>query len=93
MKLAFSTKQVKTDSFLKLCNVATEYGFNGFEIASVEEIKAFSDGIFSPSETAGAKRKLVNRHLTITAINCPEEIDNATDYGAIIDQIEYASSV
>ena len=40
MKLAFSTKQVKTDSFLKLCNVATEYGFNGFEIASVEEIKA-----------------------------------------------------
>ncbi len=93
MKLAFSTKQVKTDSFLKLCNVATEYGFNGFEIADVEEIKNFSDGIFSPSETAGAKRKLVNRHLTITAINCPEEIDNATDYGVIINHIDYASSI
>ena len=32
MKLAFCSKQVKTSSFLDLCNKTAEYGFSGFEI-------------------------------------------------------------
>ena len=43
MKLSFSTKHVKADSFLELCNIAADYGFSGFEVYDVDKEKTGSD--------------------------------------------------
>ncbi len=87
MKLAFSTKHVCATSFLSLCNKVTEYGFDGFEIYDAKAEKAqHKDSIFYSSNTSGAKRKLVNRHIGISAVAFPEKInlnlnsENANDY-------------
>ena len=75
MKVSFSDKFVETSSFTELCNVVKNYGFDGVEISDVdcEKIK-HSDSIFRSSITVDAKRKLVNRHIAIPAISCPEKI-------------------
>ena len=80
MKISFSDKFVETGSFVELCNVAQNYGFSGVEISDVEKEKSnHADSIFRSSVTTDAKRKLVNRHIAIPVLNCPEKINEKTD--------------
>ena len=94
MKLAFSTKYINPDSFLELCNFTSEYGFSGFEVANaIADKKRHEDSIFHSSETAGAKRKLVNRHIEISALAFPEAINDNTDAEDLKKYVEMASNV
>ena len=93
MKLVFSTKHVCAQSFLSLCNKVKEYGFDGFEIYDAKKEKAqHKDSIFHSSNTAGAKRKLVNRHIGISAIAFPEKINENTDFENANDFIELCAT-
>ncbi len=92
MKFAFSDKFVKTASFLELCNVALDYGFDGIEISDIDKEKsAHFDSVFRSSKTTDSKRKLVNRHITIPVVCFPEQIDLDTDGDKITKTVEYAS--
>ncbi len=91
MKLSFSTKHVKADSFLELCNIAADYGFSGFEIYDVDKEKnEHIDSIFNEQFTTDSKRKLVNRKINIPVITCPEKIGENTDTKTVEAYIEYA---
>ncbi|MBE7083582.1 MAG: AMP-dependent synthetase [Clostridiales bacterium] len=92
MKISFSDKLVNTASFIDLCNTVQRYGFDGVEISDVEKEKAsHTDSIFRSSVTADAKRKLVNRHIVITALNFPESISENFDSERLVKNIEYAA--
>ena len=92
MKFSFSDKLVKTKSFIELCNTVQYYAFDGVEISDVDaEISVHTDSIFRPSVTADAKRKLVNRHISIPAIVFPEIVDKNTDSTKIVKYVEYAA--
>ena len=91
MKFSFSDKFVKSNSFIDLCNITKSYDFDGFEISNVEvEKDAHMDSIFRTSVTTDAKRKLVNRHISIPAICYPEMISEKTDSADIVKYVEYA---
>ncbi len=89
MKIAFSDKFVNTHSFIELCNVAHDYGFDGIEISNAfSQRESYSDSIFNPSITADAKRKLVNRHISICVLDFPEKITEKTDIKKLCEYIE-----
>ena len=91
MKFSFSDKFVKSNSFIDLCNAVKSYDFDGVEISDVEvEKDAHLDSIFRASVTADAKRKLVNRHISIPAICYPKQINEKTDSADIVKYVEYA---
>ena len=91
MKLAFSTDNVKTASFLELCDLTRDYGFSGFEIvAAQEEKKQHDDSIFHSAVQASAKRKLVNRHIGISVLSCSEHISTNCDGEKIKKCVEMA---
>ena len=92
MKLSFSNKHIPSGSFLELCNTAHDYGFDGFEIFDAELEKSLhNDSIFRENCTADAKRKLINRHIAIAVLGCPERISENADSDKIAKYIEYAS--
>lgn len=91
MKLAFSTKNVVTASFLELCNKTSQYGFSGFEVYDIEAASLQADSIFIPHESAAAKRKLVNRHISVSAVFFPQRVDENTDPAAIENYIGKAA--
>ena len=92
MKFSFSDKFVKTESFIELCNTAQNYGFDGIEISDAEkEFINHADSIFRPSVTADAKRKLINRGISIPVLSCPEKFSTKTDSSKIIKYVDYAS--
>ena len=75
MKLSFSTKDTKASRFAEVCNIACDYGFQGFEIYDIKSGPAVdSDGPFNSVNAAGAKRKLVNRHLSVSALVYPNAV-------------------
>lgn len=75
MKLSFSTKDTKVSRFAEVCNIACDYGFQGFEIYDIKSGPAVdSDGPFNSVNAAGAKRKLVNRHLSVSALVYPNAV-------------------
>ncbi len=91
MKFSFSDKIVNSNSFIDLCNIARSYGFEGVEISDAEiEKDLHIDSIFRSSVTADAKRKLVNRHITIPVICYPKQINENTDSCQIVKCVEYA---
>ena len=91
MKFCFSTSNVNPKSFLDLCNIASKYGFDGFEFYDAKSFDTrFDDSIFKQSNNAGAKRKLVNRHIGISAVNCPFAINPSTDADKIKQYVDYA---
>ncbi len=91
MKFSYSDKFVKSKSFIDLCNICQSYGFDGVEINNVENEKdSHIDSIFRSSVTADAKRKLVNRHISIPAICYPKQVNEKTDNGDVIKYVEYA---
>ena len=92
MKFSFPDKFVNANSFVELCNIAQDYGFDGIEIIDAKKEKeSHLDSIFHASMTVDAKRKLVNRHISIPVICYPEKINEKTDSNDIIKYIEYAS--
>ena len=94
MKICFLDKYVKSSSFIELCNIAVEYGFDGVEICDIDAEKAkHTDSIFRSSVCADAKRKLVNRHISIPVISYPGTIDEDFDCENLIKYIEQASQI
>ncbi len=93
MKLAFSTKNVQATSFVDLCNKTAEYEFSGFEIFDAESEKTLhNDSIFHSGELSGAKRKLVNRHIEISALTCPTPIKSGFDGEIIKNYVSMAAT-
>ena len=94
MKFAFSTENIESASFLELCNKTAEYGFAGFEIFDAATLKAsHEDSIFRSAMRAGAKRKLVNRHIGIATLKYPYAINAETVSDDIAAYVETAATV
>ncbi len=94
MKISFPDNFVKANSFIGLCNLVEEYGFDGVEITNVFEEKVnHVDSIFNSLNTADSKRKLVNRHIAIPVISFPEIIKEDFNKVKLIKNIEYASLI
>ena len=92
MKFSFPDSFTESKSFLELCNFVYSYGYSGVEISDVEkEISEHKDSIFRASNTADAKRKLINRHIAIPAIDYPKEITENISAESIIKYVEYAA--
>ncbi len=93
MKYSFSTKHVSSASFLELCDQAASYGYGGFEIYdAADEKKTHEDSIFRSYNTAAARRKLVNRHIQLTALTCPEAVTGRTDPAMLVKYVEWAAN-
>ncbi len=91
MKFSFSTKNVCRSTFIELCKTAKEYGFSAFEIFDAFNEKAtHADSIFSSAVKADSKRKLINRHISVSALTFPTPIDAKTDTSAIEKYVDYA---
>ena len=92
MKFSFSDNMVKSASFIDLCNIAQNYGFDGIEICDVEnEISQHSDSIFRSSATADAKRKLINRHISIPVLSFNQKV-NEQNVDQLIKYVEHAGN-
>ncbi len=91
MKFSFSDKYFNTTtSFVDLCNIAQNYGFDGIEISdATKEKENHADSIFRSAITADAKRKLVNRHISIPVVCCPEKITDKSISQTLIDCIDH----
>ena len=90
MRFAFPDKYFNTTSFVDLCNITQNYGFDGIEITDTnKEKESHADSIFRSSVTADAKRKLVNRHISIPVICCTEKITDKADNKTLLDCIDY----
>ncbi|MBE6594022.1 MAG: hypothetical protein E7642_08575 [Ruminococcaceae bacterium] len=77
MKIVFSTKNVVRASFLDVCRYAYDYGFEGFEIYdALSERSTHYDSILRHDRIADAKRKLVNRGLSVSALRMPAPIES-----------------
>ena len=89
MKFAFQDKYANCDSFIKLCNFASNYRFSGIEITDAYASKnAHDDSIFKSSKSKDAKRKLINRHIGISALNCPVVVDTGVDNSVYSSYVE-----
>ena len=87
MKIVFSTKNVSRTSFLDMCRYAYAYGFNGFEIYdAVKERSVHHDSVLRRERIADAKRKLVNRNLSVSALRMPATIDSEETTAKIIEE-------
>ena len=94
MKIVFSTKNVSRASFLDTCRFAYDYGFEGFEIYdAVNERLAHYDSILRHDRVADAKRKLVNRNLSVSALRMPAPIESEETTSELIRRyVEMAAS-
>ena len=92
MKFAFSDKFVKSKSFIDLCNIVQSYGYDGVEISDAQKEKTqHDDSIFRTAVTGDAKRKLVNRHIAIPVLSCPNKIDSSVNIDEVVKYVEYAA--
>ena len=94
MKIVFSTKNVSRGTFLDTCRYAFDYGFEGFEIYdAIKERISHHDSILRRDRIADAKRKLVNRNLSVSALRMPVGIDNADlDADLVVKYVDMAAS-
>ena len=77
MKIVFSTKNVSRASFLDTCRFAYEYGFAGFEIYdAIKERFSHHDSILRREQLSDAKRKLINRNLSVSALRMPAPVES-----------------
>ena len=77
MKIVFSTKNVNRSSFLDVCRYAYDYGFEGFEIYDAINERSFHhDSILRRERTADAKRKLLNRGISVPALRMPNLVES-----------------
>ena len=90
MKLAFSTENVRRDSFLDLCRLAWDYGYSGFEIYdAVSERNSHFDSILRKENITDSRRKLHNRGLQVSALCYPFPLDS--DKATSDDVLRYVS--
>lgn len=94
MKIVFSTKNVSRNSFLDLCRYAYDYGFSGFEIFdAVKERASHQDSILRRDNIADAKRKLINRNLSVSALHYPYSLDSEqANSEAIVKYVDMAAN-
>ena len=94
MKIVFSTKNVNRASFLDTCRYAYDYGFTGFEIYdAVKERSAHHDSILRRDRVADAKRKLLNRGLSVSALRYPIALNTAeASAEVLVKYVEMAAS-
>ncbi len=94
MKIVFSTKNVSRASFLDTCRYAYDYGFEGFEIYdAVIERSTHYDSILRRDRIADAKRKLVNRNLSVSALRMPAPIESEETTAELVQKyIEMAAT-
>ncbi len=91
MKLAFSTRNVRPQSFLELCNYARDYGFDGFEVDDVQtERQLHQDSLFRSGSASDARRKLRNRGISVSALNCAAPLDGDITEEEILRLLEIA---
>ena len=89
MKIVFSTKNVSRASFLDTCRFAFDYGFEGFEIYdAIKERSGHYDSILRRERIADAKRKLVNRNLSVSALRMPDAIENESTTAELIEKYD-----
>ena len=87
MKIVFSTKNVRRASFLDTCRYAFDYGFEGFEIYdAIQERGVHHDSILRRERIADAKRKLINRNLTVSALRMPDPIESESTTAELIEK-------
>ena len=87
MKIVFSTKNVRRASFLDTCRYAFDYGFEGFEIYdALKERSSHHDSILRRERIADAKRKLINRNLTVSALRMPEPIESESTTAELVEK-------
>ena len=87
MKIVFSTKNVSRSSFLDICRYAYDYGFQGFEIYDAfKERNEHHDSILRRDRIADAKRKLINRNLSVSALRIPTAIESEETTAEIIEK-------
>ncbi len=93
MKIVFSTKNVSRSSFLDTCRYAYDYGFEGFEIYdAVKERSQHYDSILRRDRTADAKRKLINRSLSVSALHYPYSLESdEADAQTVLKYVDMAS--
>jgi len=94
MRIVFSTKNVSRGTFLDTCRYAFDYGFEGFEIYdAIKERICHHDSILRRDRIADAKRKLVNRNLSVSALRMPDSIDNiGTTADLVVKYVDMAAS-
>ena len=94
MKIVFSTKNVSRASFLDTCRFAYDYGFEGFEIYdAVNERSTHYDSILRRDRVADAKRKLVNRGLSVSALRLPYPVESDAVSAELLQKyVEMAAS-
>lgn len=91
MKLAFSTGDIKTDSFKELCDTAVDYGFDGVEIFDASgERRAHGDSVLKSASNEEGRRKLINRRLDITALTYPNFVGCDTDSDNLLRYVHLA---
>lgn len=87
MKIVFSTKNVSRASFLDTCRYAYDYGFEGFEIYdAIKERSSHHDSILRRDRIADAKRKLVNRSLTVSALRMPAPVESEETTAELVEK-------
>ncbi len=92
MKISFSSRNVAAHSFLELCEKASRYHYAGFEIYDAPaEKRAHHDSIFHSNLTATARRKLINRHIDISAISHGSILTGNSDPAQLIRGVELAA--
>ena len=85
MKIVFSTKNVNRSSFLDVCRYAYDYGFSGFEIYdAIKERSQHHDSILRRDRVSDAKRKLVNRNISVAALRMPHPVESEETTSSII---------
>ncbi len=94
MKIVFSTKNVNRASFLDVCRYAYDYGFAGFEIHdAIKERVHHHDSILRREQTADAKRKLVNRNISVSALRMPSPVESdETTAGDVLKYVDMAAN-
>ncbi len=94
MKIVFSTENVNRPSFLDTCRYAYDYGFTGFEIYdAVKERQHHHDSILRRDHISDAKRKLINRNLTVSALSYPIALDShEADGNTIMKYVDMAEN-
>ena len=94
MKIVFSTKNVSRASFLDTCRYAYDYGFEGFEIYDAfKERSGHHDSILRRDRIADAKRKLINRKLSVSALRMPTPIESEETTSEMIEKyVDMAAS-
>ena len=92
MKLAFSTKEVKRNTFLELCRTAHDYGCAGFEIYDgLTERRSRPDSLLIRANVPDARRKLRNRGLTVAALSLPLPLDGGLTPETLVSYVDAAA--